>query len=380
MILQTIRLQHFRNHLNSEFSFGEGVNVLLGKNGQGKTNVLEAISYLCLTKSFYASGDAVVVRHEQENFEVEGVMQSESNIEHRIRVAFNVPQGRKAYFVNRKTVEPFSSVVGKFPVVICSPDHAPITMGSPMERRRFVNFVLSQDSPVYYNTLLEYQKVLKHRNKSLLDGKFSGQDTDVLLEPWNDQLVKLGSEIVSRRQKFTDEFQPYLQSAYRQIAGEEKPTMTYQTFIALEDIDEKKIQLAFTERLRERRIEEKRVGATLAGPHRDEFIFKLNGDDLRKFASQGQHKTFLVALKIAEFFYLKERRNETPIMLLDDVFSELDETRATRLLCFISSLGQTFLTSTYLQLFDRLIDFGVTSKRFFIESGTVVEQKATAVA
>lgn len=380
MVLQTIRLQHFRNHLNSEFSFGEGVNVLLGNNGQGKTNVLEAISYLCLTKSFYASGDAIVVQHGKENFEVEGTMVSDTRIDYRIRVAFDASQGQKAYFINRKAIEPFSSVVGKFPVVICSPEHAPITQGSPMERRKFVNFVLSQESQAYYMTLAEYQKVLKQRNKILLDAKFSRDETDTLLEPWNEQLVTLGSEIINRRQKFTNEFLPYLRSAYHRIAGDEEPMIRYQTFTAFENRDEDDIRQAFIERLRERKVEERRLGATLVGPHRDEFVFTLNGDDLRKFASQGQHKTFLVALKIAEFFYLKERQHETPLMLLDDVFSELDESRATHLLDFISSLGQTFLTSTYLQLFDRLIDGGEKSRRFFIENGTVVEQKVTAVA
>jgi len=380
MHLQTIRLQHFRNHQDSELSFGEGVNVLLGNNGEGKTNVLEAVSYLCLTKSFYANSDAVVVQHEKENFDIEGIMQSDSNIEHRVRVAFDNTQGRKVYFINRKAIEPFSSIVGKFPIVICSPEHAPITMGSPMERRRFVNFVLSQDSQAYYMAISEYQKVIKQRNKILLDKKFSGGEIDALLEPWNEQLITLGSEIINRRKKFTEEFQPYLQSAYRQIACQEEPMMTYQTCIGLENLSEEKIRQAFAERLKEKRVEEQRVSATLVGPHRDEFVFTLNGDEIRKFASQGQHKTFLVALKIAEFFYLKERRNETPILLLDDVFSELDESRATHLLDCISSLGQTVLTSTYLHLFDRLIDFGARGRRFFIKNGTVVEQKVTAVA
>ena len=379
MWLQSIRLRNFRNHLNSEFSFGEGVNVLLGNNGQGKTSVLEAISYLCLTKSFYASRDSVAVNHHQDAFEVEGLFRSASGVESPVRVAFEKTRGEKAFFLNRRNVEPLSSMLGKFPVVICSPEHAPITIGSPADRRSFVNLVMSQDSPLYYGSLVEYQKVLKHRNKILLDGKLGGKDVESVIEPWNDQLTAFGSEIVLRRRKFTEEFQVYLRSAYQQIAEGEEPNIGYQSFTAGTEENVNEVRERFIQQLREKRFEERRTGASLVGPHRDEFVFTVNDHDARKFASQGQHKTFLVALKLAEFFYLKERRQETPIMLLDDIFSELDEHRATRLIDFISSLGQTFLTSTYLHIFDRTIEFGETSRKFFIEQGSIAEHRTAPV-
>src|SRR5689334_22639147 len=139
MHLTTLTLQHFRNHLGSTFEFGEGTNILLGDNGHGKTNVIEAISYLCLTKSFYAGSDVPVLNFEKDMFDVEGTFVFERGFEYQVRVAYSKPQTEKVFTINRRRVEPFSSVIGKFPIVICSPEHAPITMGGPGERRRFVD-------------------------------------------------------------------------------------------------------------------------------------------------------------------------------------------------------------------------------------------------
>ena len=381
MYLSTLKLRNFRNHADPFFEFGEGINVLLGDNGQGKTNVIEAISYLCLTKSFHSSADALAVMFGQDLFEIDGVVISGHGGDHRVRVAYQQSTGEKVFSINRAHVEPLSSVIGRFPIVISSPEHAPITSGGPVERRKFVDFVISQSSAVYFETLLEYRRVVRHRNRILLDGKFSRHDPGSLLPPWDEQLVKYGSHLMMKRKKFITEFQQYLGSSYHHLAGcDEEPTIEYQPVSPIAGIeDETGFQALLQSELRSKSFEEKRTGATLVGPHRDEFAFKINGLDLRKFASQGQHKTFLVALKIGEFFYLKERCEETPIMLLDDVFSEIDEHRGKRLLDFVGELSQTFITTTNPRFFGDTISFGERNRLFFLQEGKIVIQNAVAV-
>jgi DNA replication and repair protein RecF len=375
MRLTTLTLRNFRNHIHSQFEFADKSNILLGDNGQGKTNVIEAISYLCLTKSFYASSDAVVLNFDENLFEIEGVCVSDRGNESKPRVAYDKTSGRKAVFINRQPLEPFSSIIGKFPVVICSPDHAPITLGSPGERRKFVDFVISQSNPGYLSTLMEYRRALKQRNRVLSEAREIHADATMLLEPWNEQLVQLGGYLMMRKKRFIEEFQSYFRTAYRQLVGEEEmPAIEYVPNGATGEIDtEERCKTMLWAALREKKSAELAMGITLAGPHRDEFACTINGHDLRKFASQGQHKTYLVSLKLAEFFYLKERCNETPMLLLDDIFSELDERRAAKLIEFVGSISQTFITSTTFHNFERL-GMADHSKKFFIRQGTVVEQ------
>ncbi|TAK59707.1 MAG: DNA replication and repair protein RecF [Bacteroidetes bacterium] len=373
MQLTTLRLHNFRNHTDSTFEFGGGANLFLGDNGQGKTNVLEAISYLCLTKSFYASSDSIALKLGAELFEVEGTFITGETNEHVVRVAYDKQQSEKAYFINRKSVEPFSSVIGKFPVVICSPEHNPVTAGGPDERRRFCDFVVSQASPVYFKALLEYRRVLKQRNKILLDAKLNGSNPARLLESWDEQLVQHGSALTYRRKLFIDDFAVMLRAQYHHLIGEEEePAMEYEPFQERFATDAECKEM-MKKALAHSKTEEARVGATLVGPHRDEFVFKINGLDLRKYGSQGQHKTFLVGLKLGEFHYLKNLCSEQPLLLLDDIFSELDERRSERLLDFVGTISQTFITSTTMKWFEPFDTMTERNKKFYIREGAVAE-------
>jgi DNA replication and repair protein RecF len=382
MRLLSLSLHHFRNHRNSSFEFGEGTNIFLGDNGEGKTNVIEAISYLCLTKSFYAGGDTLVLRFGEHLFEVEGRIVADSGADNLVRVAYAEPQVEKVFTINRKRVDRLSAVIGKFPVVICSPEHAPITMGAPGERRKFVDLVLSQSNAPYFHDLLEYRRVLKHRNRILLDARIARADCSDLIGPWDEQLVAFGARIIVRRKSFIDEFQSFMQSAYgRFVEKEEVPSIEYRpTSRMLPSADEVQTREMLRLELEERRVEERKSGTTLIGPQRDEFILSINGLELRKFASQGQHKTFLVALKMAEFFFLKDRCSETPILLLDDVFSELDEHRVGRVLRFVGDLSQTFITSTSPQMFETTVVPNERHRKFLIRHGTVADWNTTITA
>lgn len=382
MHLRALRLQNFRNHLDTSFEFTPGINVLLGENGQGKTNVLEAISYLCLTRSFFEAGDSLVVRFGEEFFSVEGQVVSGGGSAIDIRVAYTEPQHEKVFTINKRRVEPFSAVIGKFPVVISSPEHAPIVSGGPSERRRFVDVVISQSNSLYFQELVEYRKVVKHRNKILLDARIGRKDPAGLLEPWDQQLVTLGSSLSWKRNRFVTEFRQFMVSSYHHLVGaEEEPSMEYRPESVTEDwTSVAAVEDQLSKSLRTCRPEELRVGTTLVGPHRDEFVMRINSRDLRKFGSQGQQKTFLVALKIGEFFYLKDRCGETPMLLLDDIFSELDERRAAQLLSFTGDLSQTFVTSTNPRLFEHSPHGTDQNKRFLIHEGMIVQTSSMTTA
>ena len=373
MKIRDIHVHKFRNHTHTDTIFSEGVNVLLGENGEGKTNLLEAISYLCLTKSFFGSTDGVVLQIGEERFEVSGEFEGDTGIRHHVAVTYENAGREKEFFINRTRVDKFSDVVGQFPVVVLSPESSAITTGGPADRRRFLDFVIAQASKVYLEDLLEYRRVLRQRNRILSDSKISRTDPADLLEPWNEELVDRGARIVRRRRQFLDELGPLVGESYSAVAGRvEQPAMMYEPSIGTNaSASEESIKREFHDELKRRANEEKKFGITLVGPHRDELAFQINGMGVRSHASQGQHKTLLVALKVAEFLYLQNKRNERPILLLDDIFTELDKHRTERLLDLTESVGQAFITTTSDNVFPANFDWVNGNRRFVVHAGTV---------
>lgn len=375
------RLRQFRNHDCTELDFGLTTNALLGDNGHGKTNVLEALSFLCLTKSFYASSDVTALQQGKEFFEVQGTLLSDIAVEHDVRVVYESRTNQKRVFIDGKEPETFSSVIGQFPVVVLSPENSNITFGTPSDRRRFMDLVIAQSSKVYLQDMLEYRRALRQRNKILSEGSRGTIDV-ASLEPWDETLSIHGSKVLHKRASFFEEFAPYIVRAYRALAHEaEIPVAEYLPHVAVSVSDSQaEIKRKFREKIEEKRRDELRMGSTLVGPHRDEVVFSLNGLRLREYASQGQHKTFLIALKIAEFFYLKERCAETPVILLDDVFTELDDSRARKLLELIDSLGQSFITTTSEQVFHGTIRWDDARRKFSILNGAAALHRHEAAA
>jgi DNA replication and repair protein RecF len=370
MIVAGIRLRHFRNHTGSALEFGSGINALLGDNGDGKTNVLEAISFLGLTKSFYAAADATVQQIGAEDFEVVGTLRGESGWESVVRVAYCRARAEKVYEVNGARAETLSSAIGRFPVVILSPENGGITAGGPAERRKFLDLVLSQISATYLKTLLEYRQVVRQRNRVLFDARVRGSLNEELMEVWDENLVALGSALVERRRAFLGEFRTYMVRAYDDVApGTERPDLVYLPggFAGDPGGD---TRAALRGELRRRRLEELRRGSTQVGPHRDDVGLMLNGIPVQEYASQGQHKTLLVALKVAEYHFVAERASERPILLLDDLFSELDAHRAARILELLGGLGQVIITATDERVFHEAVSWNGANRRFRIERGT----------
>ena len=377
-----LHVRNFRNHTHTDAFFGDGVNAVLGENGEGKTNLLEAISYLCLTKSFFGSSDGIVLQVGEKTFDVGGEVETDSGLRYRIAVQYNHEAGSKQFLINKAPVEKFSEVVGQFPIVVLSPESGAITSGGPADRRRFLDFVIAQASKVYLEDLLEYRRVLRQRNRLLFESKVSRTDCSDAIEPWDEELSDRGARITHRRGVFLRELQPIIHEAYARIAGgEEQPAIAYQPAVDYSNgADEGEIRSRFQQDLRRKATEERRLGITLVGPHRDELELTINTLGVRSHASQGQHKTFLIALKVAEFLYLQAKRNERPVLLFDDIFTELDRPRSERLLELTGSVGQAFITTTSGSVFPPDFNWTGANQRFFVRKGTIDHAKAGSLA
>lgn len=366
MILHQLRLISFRAHSDTTLEFGPKVNLIHGPNGIGKTNILEAIHYLALSKSFLVSNDQYALRKGTRFFEINGTFSGMHRKTLLVRMAY-VPEEGKRIFVNKAPLDRLSHIVGTIPVVVFAPSDHAITADGPEVRRRFLNNILSQAKPVYLDNMMKYRRALKQRNVLLMQyRRMRNPPTDVL-RSWNEELVQLGSKIIVERLRFTATFSDYLQEAYRQIAEVgEHPWMKYQTIGSLEpEQDEAAIANLFRQKIEQASQREREGGRTLIGPHRDELVFRLNDLEVRRYASQGQHQTFGMALKLAQYFYLQEKLGAPPILLLDDLFGNLDEKRTRIFLEMLQTdtVGQCLITAAQDRPFKTSMHFDGTIHR-----------------
>jgi DNA replication and repair protein RecF len=343
MVLKLIELQNFRLHRNTSLEFSEKLNLIIGGNGQGKTSILEAIYYLSTTKNLNLAPDSEAVTFNENGFGIQGRFQDLTS--NNSKIFFDSVRNKKSVFIDDKQVNKSSEFIGKFPIVsLIQSDHA-ITMGSPSERRRFVDQVISQSNHTYLEILLDYNKTLKQRS-SLLSQIKETRNFGLLeqLDAWTESLINAGAEIIKHRINFIKEFNIYVKEAYNHIIESvESPEIIYDS---LKECDYENIATKFREELEKIKEDELRRGVNLIGPHRDDFMFFINGLELKKYGSQGQHKTFQIALRFGQFFFMKDRLGKTPIFLMDDVFGELDKYRAGRISEYLSDVGQAFITLT----------------------------------
>ncbi|MGE5804795.1 MAG: DNA replication/repair protein RecF [Ignavibacteria bacterium] len=353
MILSSINLKNFRSHKEIQLKFSGSLNYIVGGNGQGKTSILEAIYYLCTTRSNSSKSDSEVVCFNENEFEITGVFMTKAGAgSSEAKVFYSLTDNKKFYFQNNKHINRAADIIGKYPVVLLTPADHSITQGSPGDRRKFVDSVISQASSAYLKNLLDYNRTLRHRSSLLTSIKESrSRSSFEELDAWSEKLVKTGSELIKSRIKFVNEFDEYISLSYKRIMEDtEVPKIKYSYLPSDSGNDaanqNKNTEEIFIESLSRKKEEEIKRGINLVGPHRDDFIFEINSLNLRMFGSQGQHKTFQVVLRFAEFFYLKEITGKAPIFLLDDVFGELDASRSMKISEYLREVGQAFITIT----------------------------------
>ncbi|HEX9953281.1 MAG TPA: DNA replication/repair protein RecF [Rubricoccaceae bacterium] len=369
MRLRSVRLRQFRAHTDSSLTLAPGLTLLLGPNGAGKTNVLEAISLLCLGKSFLASTDAPLVQRGAGHVEVEGETESDRGTTARLRVAIVPGEGKRA-FANGVALDRLADLVGRVPLVILSPADYELTAGGPAVRRQMIDATLSQAYPVYLTDLLSYRRALRQRNALLFSVRRGGSLAPGTMDAWDAELATHGARLVARRAEFLDRFGAFVAEAHALLYEPgPPPSLRYAPSFDIEGDP----LTAFRQALARTERRGRDSGRTLVGPHLDEVTFLLDGVDLRPYASQGQHRTFALTLRIAQALFLREHLDEAPVLLLDDVFGPLDEARSRVLLSLLASqaVGQSIVTAARSEPFQSLapLDPGQHAV-FHVEHGT----------
>lgn len=335
--LHSISLTQFKNYSGQTFHFNERIVGICGNNGVGKTNLLDAIHYLCFTKSYFTR-DILNIQTGQHGFRVDGEIELTDKKEKAVCILRET--GKKEFSVNDGAYEKFSEHIGRYPCVIIAPDDIHIITEGSEERRRFLDALLSQIDKLYLQHLINYTKILAQRN-SLLKSFYETGNRDLsLLDVLDQQLIKPGEYIFERRRQFLISFLPMVKKLYSGIAKQEED-------IELHYSSELN-QCSFAELLHLNRQRDMAAQRTTGGIHKDDLVFNLSGQLFRNIASQGQRKSLLFALKIAEMDVLRENKGFAPLLLLDDVFEKLDEDRIANLLrrVCIENGGQVFITDT----------------------------------
>lgn len=367
MILKNLVLTNFRIHKQSNIELSANLNFIIGGNGQGKTSIIESIYYLCTTKNYKSANDNDCVRFGNEHFEIKATFYE--NTDSTARIFFSKEENKRNYFYNSKPLTRSADIIGNHPVVLLTPDDHFITQGYPAERRKFVDAIISQAHKLYLETLLDYNKTLKQKARLLfLIREENSKKYFEELNAWNEKLAASGSKLISYRKKFVEEFKIFLKDSYKNILEEkEEPELIYETFL---QSDNDELEKEFLQKLNEIKNDEIRRVQNLCGPHRDDFLFLIDGIPLKTFGSQGQHKTFQVALKFAQFFFLKEKMNKKPIFLLDDVFGELDTSRSIQISKYLREVGQAIITITDFSNYT-FLSKQAEDKTFLVENGEV---------
>ena len=334
MIIESIELKNFRNYERLDIDFSPKTNILYGQNARGKTNILEAAYMSGTSKSHKGSRDKEIIRFDQDEAHIRTrVIKNEKNYQIDIHLKKN---GRKGIAVNHVPLRKAADIFGILNIIFFSPEDLNIIKSSPSERRRFLDSELCQIDKIYLSDLTAYNKVLSQRN-SLLKDIYFHPDSRKTLDVWDEQLVNYGKKIINTRRKFVNEISHIVTDMHSSISGGVE-----ELFVSYEpDVED----IFFTDELIKNREKDIRNGSTSVGPHRDDLIFLIDGVDIRKYGSQGQQRTCALSLKLSEIDLVEETIGEKPVLLLDDVMSELDSNRQNDLLNSLEDM-QILLTCT----------------------------------
>jgi DNA replication and repair protein RecF len=336
MHLENLTLLNFKNYLETGLNFSEGLNYIFGKNGSGKTNLLDAIHYLSIGRSAFNHVDQLNINHEAGFFMVAGNYRSGTS---RHRVSCSLERGKKKIIsVDQKPVTRISEFIGRYPSVLIAPDDIEIINSGGEERRKFFDLVFSQIDSSYLSNLIRYNQILKERNSLLKSSAERGKVDKVLFETYDSQILELAESIYTTRKNLLEDFYLYFQKQYQLVSGSnEVAEILYES-----DVSDSEFRTKFSSSFRPDLAAQR----TLLGIHKDDYNFQLDNFPVKKFGSQGQKKSFLLALKLAQFFMLEQETEKKPLLLLDDIFDKLDEDRIGKLVQNINegAFGQIFLT------------------------------------
>lgn len=348
MHLQQLTLVNFKNFEEKNFVFNSKINCFTGNNGVGKTNILDAIHYLSYTKSYFNPIASQSIKHTESFFVIEGNyrIQNETNT-----IVCSLKKGHKKVVKrNGKAYEKFSEHIGLLPLVIISPADRDLIIEGSSIRRKFVDEVISQANKSYLQQLISYQKVISQRN-SLLKYFAANQTFDEInLRVYDEQLEQYGNHIFEQRKLFLKELIPIFKERYQEISGH-RETVDIQYKSHLEEGSLQQL-------LKENTQKDLLLQYTSCGVHKDDLVFTINDYPIKKFGSQGQQKSFLIALKLAQFDVIKQRTNTAPILLLDDIFDKLDDNRVVQLINLVNKnqFGQIFITDTHKERTEKIVE------------------------
>ena len=339
MFIKNLKLFNFKNHSEKSFDFSPEINCFVGNNGAGKTNILDALHYLSMAKSFLGNLDAQNILHESDFFAIEAEIQGEEKND---IIKVQLPkEGKKIIKKNDKTYERIADHIGFLPSVMISPYDSNLISDGSESRRKFLDAMISQTDSDYLFALIQYQKTLQQRN-ALLKYFAKNRTFDLdSLEIYNEPLTKFGTQIFEKRQRFVASILPTIQHFYEIISkGNEKVTVIYES-----NLNEQNFEEILSENLEKDRV----LTYTSRGIHKDDLLFVMNENLIKKFGSQGQQKSFLIALKLAQIKRIKDITNKNPILLLDDIFDKLDDNRVSQLIELVNqqNFGQIFITDTH---------------------------------
>ncbi|NOY96422.1 MAG: DNA replication/repair protein RecF [Chlorobi bacterium] len=368
MYLENISIVNYKNLEEVEIDFSSKLNCFIGDNGAGKTNLLDAVYYLSFCKSFFNYTDLLNIRHNEQYFMLRGKYIREGNDE---VIACGLQKGQKKQFKrNAKVYSKLADHIGLIPLVMITPSDVNLIIGGSDERRKFVDGVISQFDGTYLRSLLNYNKALVQRNnllKQFASGSFFDEES---LSIWDMQLVEYGNVIHRKRKDFIEKLIPVFQHYYSFISkGNEEVGLIYHS-----DLKDKGFEAVLKEALPKDRI----IQYTTVGVHKEDLLLSLNGFPIKKFGSQGQKKTYLAALKLAQFEFIKEVAGIRPILLLDDIFDKLDRNRVEQIINLVADdhFGQIFITDTNREHLDGIVKSSRANYKIFkANKGTVKELK-----
>ena len=362
MHLEKLNLTNFKNYEDGQFTFGQQVNVIVGPNGSGKTNLLDAVYFLALSKSAFQTQDALTINHEADYFIIDGIFYHDHKP---VQITVSLQRGqRKVLMADKKPYEKVSDHIGRFPVVLVAPNDTDLVREHSEDRRHFFDGVLSQLDSDYLRDYLMYQQVLKQRNSLLkLFAERSQVDHD-LLDTYDEPLLQLATRIHTRRQRFVGEFLPQFRAHYAYLSDErEAVDIVYESEAGHPD---------FADEFRRNRRRDVALQRTTMGVHKDDYSFLIGNREagpvpLKKFGSQGQQKTFVIALKLGQCDQLLAEKGVKPILLLDDIFDKLDDHRISKLIQLIEQqvFGQLFITDARPERTTQLLEGVRVDVRFF---------------